>query len=218
MWQSVLFVVRRSASLMRRSDEWALGRSAPTWGWHGHNGHTPGTGGLLPPATVAVHIQQMARLGPPMAGAAEESTPLCVNVCALLKNWALTIGIGLSTRIHSFVWGHLLRLCVCAQVCVGHAECPFIVNAQQCLKVQKWPRELLQITRVSLSLLTALLHRQRHFSFFREEDIKRGEWYSTVYVKLARWQMNKDTQWPMTGQAKQTEIMKQSKGMEAFNP
>ncbi len=30
---------------------------------------------------------------------------------------------------------------VCVQVCVGHGECPFIVNAQQCLKEQKWPRE-----------------------------------------------------------------------------
>lgn len=35
------------------------------------------------------------------------------------------------------------------RVCVGHDECPFIVNAQQCLKVQKWPRESAQIARVS---------------------------------------------------------------------
>lgn len=82
-----------------------MGSCIPTWGWHGHNGNTPGAGGLLPPGTLATDIQQMAQIGPQRrAQLRNPNKCLCVRVCAPSETEP-TIGIGLSTGIRSFVWG-----------------------------------------------------------------------------------------------------------------
>lgn len=55
-------------------------------------------------------------------------------------------------------------------MCVGHGECPFIVSAQQGLKVQKWSPEF----HLNVHLLTAL-HGQKRLSSGVSLDGEKGE-------------------------------------------
>lgn len=74
---------------MPQSDEWALGSTSPA------NPPESGTAtmgahqvleGLLPPGTLAVHMQQMAQIGPQWrAQLRNPNMRQCVNVCAPSK-------------------------------------------------------------------------------------------------------------------------------------
>lgn len=49
----------------------------------------------------------------------------------------------------------IVSVCLSVRVCVIHNGCPFIVDAQQCLEVQKWSGESNQIAQVSLECPSA---------------------------------------------------------------
>lgn len=128
---------------------WTAPPHPHTWAWHGHNGGHMEHLGLVPPGTLDIYTQQMARAG--LWWRVQLRNPnlrLSVRVCAAPK--ADTIGTRLSSAIlpsSLFSPDDLLRRCICvpAYVWVCHGWCPFIVTAQQGLKAQKWLRESLRL-------------------------------------------------------------------------
>lgn len=128
---------------------WTAPPHPHTWAWHGHNGGHIEHLGLVPPGTLAIYTQQMARAG--LWWRVQLRNPnlrLSIHVCAAPK--ADTIGTRLSSAIlpsSLFSPDHLLRWCICVQayVWVCHGWCPFIVTAQRGLKAQKWLRESLRL-------------------------------------------------------------------------
>lgn len=133
------------ASLMPQSDGWQQLPSAPTWAWHGHNGHTAGIGGSYHLAhRPHTHSRWLDSAPWWRAQLRNPNVRLCVNVCAVSKQ-AYTIGIGLLTRILSFVWCPRATYWDCVYVC----KCVWVmVNALSLsmlnspLKVQKWPERI----------------------------------------------------------------------------
>lgn len=118
-----------------------MGSCIHTWGWHSHNGNTPGAGGLLPPGTLATDAQQMAQIGPQRRAQLRNPNKclcLCLCVCAHAiwnttynRYWIIDWDPLLCLRARS----HLVRL---LWVCVGLDECSCLVDARRCFQVLSW--------------------------------------------------------------------------------
>lgn len=131
---------------MRWMGHWTAPPHPPTWAWNGHKVHTAGTGGSYHLAHWPHAHSRWLALAPDGSRSWGILTRVCVQMCVVWKK-GLTIGIGLSPGILSFVSSPKTTYWDCVYVCkcVCHSECLLIVNVQQCLNVQKWQRELAKL-------------------------------------------------------------------------